>query len=160
MTVTGSKWDDAKDAILADAAKVAEHSRSAGALPVDQVEKLLRAYYRHVTAEDLAGRDPDDVYGAAMSHYRLAAHRPQGTATVQRLHADRRRARLVGCGPHRGRGRHRRHAVPRRLGDDGARPARPRHPPRRAPAAAGRRDVTGDAALGRRRRPTTVSPVA
>ncbi|GAA4988173.1 NAD-glutamate dehydrogenase [Actinopolymorpha pittospori] len=82
MTVTGSKWDDAKDAILADAAKVAEHSRSAGALPVDQVEKLLRAYYRHVSAEDLLHRDPVDVYGAARSQYRLALNRLPGTASV------------------------------------------------------------------------------
>ncbi|GAA2754783.1 NAD-glutamate dehydrogenase [Actinopolymorpha rutila] len=82
MTVTGSKWDDAKDAILADAAKVAEHSRSAGALPPDQVERLLAIYYRHVSAEDLLHRDPVDVYGAARSHYRLAQERPQGTAAV------------------------------------------------------------------------------
>ena len=82
MTVTGSKWDDAKDAILADAAKVAEHSRSAGALPPDQVERLLAIYYRHVSVEDLLHRDPVDVYGAARSHYRLAQERPQGTAAV------------------------------------------------------------------------------
>ena len=48
--------------------------------------------------------------------------------------------RLVGRRPLGGRGRHRRHAVPRRLGDHGARPARAqrarRHPPavRRSPA--------------------------
>ena len=37
--------------------------------------------------------------------------------------------------PHRGRGRHRRHAVPRRLGDDGALPPGPRHPPGGPPTA-------------------------
>ena len=79
---SASTWDVDKGAILADAAKVAEHSRSAGALSVAQVEALLAAYYRHVSAEDLLQRDPVDVYGAARSHYRLAADRPQGTAAV------------------------------------------------------------------------------
>ncbi|WP_460515612.1 NAD-glutamate dehydrogenase [Flindersiella endophytica] len=80
---TASTWDDTKDAILADAAKVAEHSRSAGALAVGQVEALLTEYYRHVAADDLTKRDPVDIYGAARSHYRLAQHRPQGTASVR-----------------------------------------------------------------------------
>ncbi|WP_040421999.1 NAD-glutamate dehydrogenase [Actinopolymorpha alba] len=82
MTVTGSKWDDTKDAILADAAKVAEHSRSAGALSVEQVKSLLTAYYRHVSAEDLLHRDPVDVYGAARSQFRMAVDRLPGTASV------------------------------------------------------------------------------
>ncbi len=82
MTVTGSKWDDEKAAILTDAAKVAEHSRSAGALSVAQVEGLLATYYRHVSVEDLRHRDPVDVYGAARSQYRLAAERLPGTAAV------------------------------------------------------------------------------
>nr|WP_203943673.1 NAD-glutamate dehydrogenase [Planotetraspora thailandica] len=44
---------------------------------------FLQRYYRHVTAEDLAGRDPVDVYGPALAHRRLAEHRPQGRATVR-----------------------------------------------------------------------------
>ena len=76
-----------------------------------------------------------------------AGHRP-GPG----LHPHRPRARLVRRRPHRGRGGHRRHAVPRRLDDDGAdrprvraRPHRARgHPPpvrggpRRGRRAAGR----------------------
>jgi glutamate dehydrogenase len=75
-------WTDEKAAILADAAKVADYSRSAGALSVSQVEALLAAYYRHVATEDLVHRDPVDIYGAARSHYRLAGNRPQGSVAV------------------------------------------------------------------------------
>ncbi|MEQ7127806.1 NAD-glutamate dehydrogenase [Actinopolymorpha sp. B11F2] len=81
-TVAGGTRTDEKDAILADAAKVAEYSRSAGALSMSQVEALLAAYYRHVATEDLVHRDPVDVYGAARSHYRLAGNRPQGSVAV------------------------------------------------------------------------------
>ncbi|MFE3830418.1 NAD-glutamate dehydrogenase [Streptomyces sp. NPDC059092] len=43
----------------------------------------LQRYYLHTAPEDLAGRDSTDVLGAALSHYRLAANRPQGTASVR-----------------------------------------------------------------------------
>ncbi len=33
--------------------------------------------------DDIIERNPVDVFGAAMSHYRLAADRPQGTAAVR-----------------------------------------------------------------------------
>jgi glutamate dehydrogenase len=46
---------------------------------------FLRRYYRHVAAEDLVGREAADVAGAALSHRRLAASRPQGTARVRVL---------------------------------------------------------------------------
>ena len=84
MTATGvHKREDEKAALLAEAVKVAEQSRSRGALSVAQAEALLSAYYRHVAPEDLLGRDPVDVYGAACSHYRLAATRIRGTAAVR-----------------------------------------------------------------------------
>ncbi|GHJ36427.1 NAD-glutamate dehydrogenase [Streptomyces sp. TS71-3] len=44
---------------------------------------FLQRYYLHTAAEDLADRDPVDVFGAAFSHYRLAENRPQGTANVR-----------------------------------------------------------------------------
>jgi glutamate dehydrogenase len=44
---------------------------------------FLQCYYRHIPVEDLADRDPVDVYGAALSHRALAANRPQGTAAVR-----------------------------------------------------------------------------
>lgn len=43
----------------------------------------LQRYYLHTAPEDLTDRDPDDVFGAALSHYRLAENRPQGTANVR-----------------------------------------------------------------------------
>ncbi|WP_373322630.1 hypothetical protein [Streptomyces violascens] len=43
----------------------------------------LQRYYLHTAPEDLADRDPVDVFGAALSHYRLAENRPQGTANVR-----------------------------------------------------------------------------
>lgn len=43
----------------------------------------LQRYYLHTAPEDLSGRDPVDVFGAAASHYRLAENRPQGTANVR-----------------------------------------------------------------------------
>ena len=44
---------------------------------------FLQRYYLHTAPEDLADRDPVDVFGAALSHYRLAENRPQGTANVR-----------------------------------------------------------------------------
>ncbi len=51
--------------------------------PKETAAQYLRQYYRHVSGEDLADRADVDVYGAALSHYRLATERPQGTATVR-----------------------------------------------------------------------------
>ncbi len=44
---------------------------------------FLQRYYHRVAAEDLVGRNPVDVAGAAYSHRDLAMSRPQGTAKVQ-----------------------------------------------------------------------------
>jgi glutamate dehydrogenase len=49
----------------------------------DDARRLFELYYRHVPTEELKDREPEDVAGACLSHYRLAAHRPQGTATVR-----------------------------------------------------------------------------
>jgi glutamate dehydrogenase len=75
--------DTAFDDTLEAACQVAAARRSTSGVDTRTVRTLLRAYYHHVTAEDLAGRDAEDVYGAAMSHFRLAGRRPQGTVTVQ-----------------------------------------------------------------------------
>ncbi len=69
-------------------------------------------------------RSPEDLYGALASHRELAASRPQGTATVRVVMPDHRGRGMVGVGSLGGRGRHRRHALPGRLGDHGAQPAR------------------------------------
>ena len=94
---------------------------------------FLQRYYLHTAPEDLTDRDPVDVFGAAFSHYRLAENRPQGTANV-RVHTPDRRGERLDLQPLRRRGRHRRHALPRRLGDQRAVPAGPRHPRRHPPA--------------------------
>jgi len=60
---------------------VAEAERSVEDLP--DLPEFLRAYYRHVSDEGLVGRDPVDVFGAAVSQRRLAAERPVGTAQVR-----------------------------------------------------------------------------
>ncbi|MGW6062190.1 NAD-glutamate dehydrogenase [Streptomyces sp. NPDC055189] len=93
-----NKLDEAKAELLTRAARVAENSPAGGRLPsgapagskgkkatTDQDTALafLQRYYLHTAPEDLADRDPVDVFGAAFSHYRLAENRPQGTANVR-----------------------------------------------------------------------------
>lgn len=74
-----------KSELLEQATALARSGTGSGGPPHEQVGELLRAYYRHVAPEDLAGRTDVDVYGAFASHHRLAAERPQGTARVRVL---------------------------------------------------------------------------
>ncbi|MDX3644759.1 NAD-glutamate dehydrogenase [Streptomyces sp. MB09-02B] len=91
-----TKLDEAKAELLERAARVAENSPVGGYLPTgttsestsdipdrETVLAFLQRYYLHTAPEDLSGRDPVDVFGAAHSHYRLAENRPQGTANVR-----------------------------------------------------------------------------
>ncbi|MFJ3336599.1 NAD-glutamate dehydrogenase [Streptomyces sp. NPDC086766] len=88
-----TKLDEAKAELLERAARVAENSPVGGHLPTgttgegtpdrDSVLAFLQRYYLHTAPEDLADRDPVDIFGAAFSHYRLAENRPQGTANVR-----------------------------------------------------------------------------
>jgi glutamate dehydrogenase len=88
-----TKLDEAKAELLERAARVAENSPVGGHLPTgttgegtpdrDTVLAFLQRYYLHTAPEDLADRDPVDIFGAAVSHYRLAENRPQGTANVR-----------------------------------------------------------------------------
>ncbi|RFU85314.1 NAD-glutamate dehydrogenase [Streptomyces triticagri] len=91
-----TKLDEAKAELLARAARVAENSPVGGHLPTgatseggsaapaeDTLLTYLQRYYLHTAPEDLADRDPVDIFGAALSHYRLAEERPQGTANVK-----------------------------------------------------------------------------
>src|ERR671911_2182849 len=55
-------------------------------LPEDQapqVEEFVRQYYGWVTPEDLNGRSPVDVYGAAVAHWSFALQRTPGEAKVR-----------------------------------------------------------------------------
>ncbi|CAM5459651.1 NAD-glutamate dehydrogenase [Streptomyces avidinii] len=91
-----TKLDEAKAELLARAARVAENSPAGGLLPTgseqgerpdrpdqDAMLAYLQRYYLHTAPEDLLDRDPVDVFGAALSHYRIAETRPQGTANVR-----------------------------------------------------------------------------
>ncbi|GAA2762880.1 NAD-glutamate dehydrogenase [Streptomyces paradoxus] len=94
-----TKLDEAKAELLERAARVAENSPVGGHLPTgstgeetpdaqkapdrETLLRFLQRYYLHTAPEDLTDRDPVDVFGAAVSHYRLAENRPQGTANVR-----------------------------------------------------------------------------
>ncbi|MFD6325447.1 NAD-glutamate dehydrogenase [Streptomyces sp. NPDC058442] len=88
-----TKLDEAKAELLEKAARVAENSPAGGKLPTGTTDKgmpdrdtvlaFLQRYYLHTAPEDLLGRDPVDVFGAAVAHFRLAGNRPQGTANVK-----------------------------------------------------------------------------
>ncbi|MFD8074235.1 NAD-glutamate dehydrogenase [Streptomyces sp. NPDC059718] len=82
-----TKLDEAKAELLARAARVAENSPAGGqpgqGLEKEALEAFLQRYYLHSAPEDLLDRDPVDVFGAAVSHHRLAEVRPQGTANVR-----------------------------------------------------------------------------
>jgi glutamate dehydrogenase len=88
-----TKLDEAKAELLTRAAQVAENSPAGGQFPSgapsgggpgqDAVLAYLQRYYLHTAPEDVDDRDPVDVCGAALSHYRLAEKRPQGTANVR-----------------------------------------------------------------------------
>src|SRR5918912_3393927 len=55
-------------------------------LPEDQapqVEEFVRQYYTWIPAEDLEGRSPIDVYGAAVAHWSFARQRDPGSTKVR-----------------------------------------------------------------------------
>ena len=118
------------------------------------LERFVAGYFGQVDPEDLAERALADLYGAALSHWnfaRTARARPGARARVQ---PDDRRARLA-VDAHDHRDRQRRHAVPRRLGDDGGQPARAHAAPHRPsdPRRAARRRRHARERRGRRTRP-------
>jgi glutamate dehydrogenase len=82
MTTTAPEARDELAPVLALA-----HER----LPADQaglVARFLSRYYARVAADDLAERDPLDLYGAAMRHWRLGASRSRGQALVEVVNPD------------------------------------------------------------------------
>ena len=48
-----------------------------------RAEAFVRQYYRWVAPEDLADRNPLDLYGVALAHFNLARRRPPGTTKVR-----------------------------------------------------------------------------
>jgi glutamate dehydrogenase len=60
-------------------------------LPAEQVapcEAFVRQYYQWVPADDLADRNPLDLYGAAVAHWNLAGQRAPGEAKVRVYNPD------------------------------------------------------------------------
>ncbi len=75
------KLEAARSAIVE---RAAAHARARLADPMaGKVVNFLGHYWEHVAPEDLVGRDPVDVYGAALSHLHLAEKRPPGTPRVR-----------------------------------------------------------------------------
>ncbi len=75
-----AKSVDAKEAVLeAVVARIRE--RAAESQQAD-LERFVRAYYRHVPADDLVGRDDLDLYGAALAHWHLLRVRKRGEIKV------------------------------------------------------------------------------
>ncbi|MGZ4438132.1 MAG: NAD-glutamate dehydrogenase [Nocardioidaceae bacterium] len=75
--------DETKDELIAKAATLATSRKGAGGPPGEKAAALLKAFYRHVAPEDITERSDVDLYGAAMSQYKLAGYRPQGTANIR-----------------------------------------------------------------------------
>jgi len=51
-----------------------------------RVAEFVRQYYERVAPDDLAGKDPRDLYGAALSHWQTGAGRGPGPAPNLRLY--------------------------------------------------------------------------
>jgi len=49
----------------------------------EHIERFVREHYRQVDPDELADRLPEDLYGAALSHWNFAARRPVGVARVR-----------------------------------------------------------------------------
>ncbi len=76
--IPSNRLEESKTDLVARAIEVGEHGRGG-----DVDARFLRRYYRLVAADDIVGRDPVDIYGAALSNRDLAARRPQGMANVR-----------------------------------------------------------------------------
>src|SRR4051812_19115137 len=74
--------DETVDDVIAKAAALAARRGGSSGPPPENAEQFVRQYYRHIAVEDLADRADVDVYGAALSQFRQAAERPQGTAKL------------------------------------------------------------------------------
>src|ERR1700759_1140830 len=108
--------DETREELIAEAAErwaaVYGGSGAIGNLP-----GFLAAYYRLVAVEDLIAAGPERLPPPGAPAAGPGGGRAPGRA-----------GRLAHRRGHRRRHHHRRHAVPGRLGDDGAEPARGRHP--------------------------------
>ena len=72
---------EAKASLLDAAAGLVRERVEADSAPA--VERFLRRYWQHVAPEDLVGRTEDDLYGAAVAHWKLARVRQPGEIIVR-----------------------------------------------------------------------------
>ena len=126
-----------RDGLIEKAAAFAASRKGSGGPPGGKSGDLLRYFYRHVATEDLARALRDGPVRRRDQPVQDRDVPAAGHREHPRLHPDRLRARLVRRWAHGRRGGHRRHAVPRRLGDHGAQRAEPRGAHGRAPADPG-----------------------
>ncbi|MGN0065563.1 MAG: NAD-glutamate dehydrogenase [Nocardioides sp.] len=80
---TTSVTSDARTALFEGAVDLARSHAPLPGVTADQLALLVRAFFKHVPAEDLEDRTSQDLLGAVVSHAELAAQRPQGTALVR-----------------------------------------------------------------------------
>ncbi|MEZ5117118.1 MAG: NAD-glutamate dehydrogenase [Candidatus Nanopelagicales bacterium] len=73
---------DRHDAALADLKRRTVELAHRTHASIPGLRELLSHYYRHVVAEDLLTRTPEDILGPVVSHLREAEDRPQGTSVV------------------------------------------------------------------------------
>ncbi len=77
--------DSEEELIDAICARVRERLPSEQAPPC---ESFVRQYYHWVPAEDLIERDPIDLYGAAVAHWKLSQHRDPGEMKIRVYNPD------------------------------------------------------------------------
>lgn len=76
-----ARSDERKTALLSDAiALVGERTSSVSRT---DLEDFVQQYFRNVVAEDLLQLTPQNVYGAALAHYKLASTRKPGEALIR-----------------------------------------------------------------------------
>ena len=114
----------------------------------DRVQQFLRHYFRHVDAADVDERSVEDMLGTRRESLPARPAAPGRPRDHRDPDPDRGPGRVVGRRGQRGADRHRRPALPRRLGHDGDAPPGVEHPGDLPPAVPGpprpRRDPAGD----------------
>ena len=81
MVIEEMKVEDTEQALTeAVCSRVREQL---GSVDADLAEAFARQLYRWVAVEDVAERDPLDLYGLALGHFNFARERAPGTPKVR-----------------------------------------------------------------------------
>ncbi len=76
-----ARSDETKAALLGGA--IALIGERTAAAPKAELEDFIRQYFRNVIAEDMLQLTPQNVYGAALAHYKLASSRKPHEALIR-----------------------------------------------------------------------------